>query len=191
MRAYMKTFFGYALILFSLLFMIVIAFPQFYSMNASGRIDKNISLKFDFLEDENSSVVLLFFGYVGCGDICVPAMNELSRIYKQLDKNKVKVYFINILNTTNKDAPHVYAKEFHDYFKGIYLDNIEIGKIAKKLNLALVKVNDKEMGHTGHLFVLNSNNKKHTLEYIYTTRPFAENSIVKDINKLIQRGDET
>jgi len=187
----MKTFFGYALIVFSLLFMIIIAFPQFYSLNTSGRIDKNLSLEFDFLKDEKASVVLLFFGYVGCGDICVPAMNELSSIYKQVDKNKVNVYFINILNTTNKDTPHIYAKEFHVDFKGIYLNSTGIEKVARKLNLALVKVNDKEMGHTGHLFVLNSNNKKHTLQYIYTTRPFDENSIVRDINKLIQEGNET
>ena len=77
----MKIVYGYLLIIFSLLFMIIIAFPQFYSTNSSGRIDKSIPLKFNFLEQESSPVVLLFFGYVGCGDICPPAMQELNNIY--------------------------------------------------------------------------------------------------------------
>lgn len=184
----MKTIFGYLLIIFSLLFMTIIAFPQFYAINSSGRIDKKLPLNFDFLKQENSPVILLFFGYVGCGDICPPALNELSKIYEQLDKSKVKVYFINILNTTSKDAPRSYAKGYHKDFKGIYLDSFGIKKVATKLNLSIVKVNDNEVGHSGHLFVLNRNynNKEYTLNYIYTTRPFDEKSIVKDIEFLLK-----
>jgi len=167
--------------------MLIIAFPQFYSTNSSGRINKNLPLKFDFLKQESSPIVLLFFGYVGCGDICPPALNELSKIYEQLDKSKVKVYFINILNTTNKNAPSSYAKGYHKDFKGIYLDSFDIKEVATMLNLSIVKVNDNEVGHAGHLFVLNKNynDKEYTLNYIYTTRPFAEQSIVKDINTLL------
>jgi len=184
----MKIVYGYLLIIFSLLFMIIIAFPQFYSTNSSGRIDKSIPLKFNFLEQESSPVVLLFFGYVGCGDICPPSMQELNNIYKQLDRTKVKVYFINILNTTNQDAPSSYVKGFNKDFIGIYLDDIGIKRVSIKLNLAIVKVNESEVGHSGHLYVLerDHNDKDYSLNYIYTTRPFAEKSIAKDINTLLQ-----
>jgi len=168
--------------------MILIAFPQFYSTNDSGRIDKKVPLNFDFLKQENSSVILLFFGYAGCLDICPPAMNELSRIYNQLDKSNVKVYFINILDTTNKEIPSNYAKGYHKDFKGVYLDSVGISEVTKTLNLSIVKVNDNEVGHAGHLFVLNKSqqDKEYTLSYIYTTRPFNEKSIIKDIKSLLQ-----
>jgi protein SCO1 len=187
----MKTVFGYFLIIFSMLFMIALAFPQFYSNNSSGRIDKNTSLKLDFLKQEESPVVLLFFGYVGCENICPPAMRELNDIYKQLDKTKIKVYFINLLDTINKDAPSYYAKEFHKDFKGVYLDNLGIKKVANKFNLSISKVNNSEINHSGYLYVLKKDykNNGYTLNYIYTTKPFNEEAIVKDIYILLQNRD--
>ncbi|NQY94284.1 MAG: hypothetical protein HRT43_08985, partial [Campylobacteraceae bacterium] len=83
----MKTVFGYFLILFAMVFMVIIALPQFYSNSSSGRINKDVILEFDFLKEEKVPVVMLFFGYVGCGDICIPAMSELSTIYEELDKS--------------------------------------------------------------------------------------------------------
>ena len=184
----MKTILGYLLIIFSLFFIIIIAFPQFYSNNSSGRINKDIPLEFDFLKEEKSSIVLLFFGYVGCGDICPHSLRELSKIYEQLNKDKIKVYFVNVLDTANQNLLKPYTKRFHKDFKGIYLDKLSLRKVASKLNLALVKINDKEIGHTGHLYVLVKNMmiEKYQLKYIYTTRPFDEKSIVNDINALMQ-----
>jgi len=184
----MKTVFGYLLICFALLFMAIIALPQFYSNSSSGRINKDVALNFDFLEEEKASVVMLFFGYVGCGDICVPAMNELSNIYEELDKSKTKVYFVNIFDETNKDLPTKYAKAYHAGFKGIYLDKIGIKKVSQKLTLAIVKISQQEISHTGHLYILKKDklSTKYYLKYIYTTRPFDEKSIVKDVNILTE-----
>ncbi|PHQ64642.1 MAG: hypothetical protein COB99_08645 [Sulfurimonas sp.] len=185
----MKTVFGYLLIIFSIFFMIALAFPQFYSNNDSGRIDKNTPLKLDFLKQEESPVVLLFFGYVGCDNICPPAMREINDIYEQLDKTNVKVYFINLLDTINKDAPNYYAKEFNKDFKGIYLDNLSMKKIINKFSLSITKVNNNEINHSGYLYVLKKDNKEYTLNYIYTTKPFNEESIIKDISILLQNRD--
>jgi len=182
-----KTILGYFLIFFALLFMVVIALPQFYSNNSSGRINKDVALDFDFLAEEKAPVVVLFFGFVGCGDICIPAMNELNKIYKQLDKSKTKVYFINIFDETNKALPSKYAKAYNKQFQGIYLDKDGIKKVSKKLTLAIVKISQQEISHTGHLYILKKDeiSDKYNLRYIYTTRPFDEKSIVNDINILI------
>lgn len=167
----------------------MIGFPQVYSNSASGRINKTMPLDFDFLKKEDSQVVLLFFGYVNCGDVCPPALNELSRIYEQLNKNQSKVYFINVLDSADEKSVMPYAKSFHKEFKGIYVDTLTMRKISKKLNLAIAKLNEREVSHSGHLYVLekDSLNKEYTLKYIYTTRPFHEKEIVKDIKTLIQK----
>jgi len=182
-----KTILGYFLIFFALLFMIVIALPQFYSNSSSGRINKNVVLEFDFLKEEKAPVVMLFFGYVGCGDICIPAMNELSTIYEQLDKSTTKVYFVNVFDETNKEHPLEYAKAYNSEFMGIYLDKLGIKKVSEKLTLAIIKISQQEISHTGHLYILEKDelSSKYYLKYIYTTRPFDEKSIVKDINILI------
>ena len=188
MKSVFKDLFGYFLIVFSILFIVIIAFPQFYANNSSGRINKDVPLEFDFLKQEKSPIVLLFFGYVGCEDICSPSLHELSRIYEQLNKNKIKVYFVNVLDTANQKLLQPYIKGFNKDFKGIYLDKLGLRKVANKLNLALVKISDKEISHTGHLYVLQKDllMEKYNLKYIYTTRPFDEKSIVNDIVVLLQ-----
>lgn len=185
----MKTIFGYFLIVFSFSIIIMIGFPQIYSSNSPGRINKEISLDFDFLKEEKSPVVLLFFGYVGCSNICAPAMTELSRIYEQLNKTKTKVYFINVLDATSKELPNVYAKNYHKDFKGIYLDVLGLQKIADKLNLSIIKIDNTEVSHSGYLYVLEKDlvSKKYNLQYIYTTRPFDEKSIIFDVNSLMEK----
>ena len=187
-RLNVKNLFGYILIAIALCLPILIAFPQFYSNDSSGRINKEIQLNFEFLNKEKSPTVMLFFGYVGCGDICSPALTEVGRIYNRVDKDKTNVYFLNVLDTTRKDTPQSYAKGFHKDFKGVYLDSEGINNVAAELNLSIIKVNDQEVSHTGHLFVLRKDyvNKGYTLKYIYTTRPFNEKAIIADINVLNQ-----
>ena len=189
----MKTIFGYFLIVFSLLFIILIGFPQIYSNNSSGRIDKEVALDLNFLKQENSPIVLLFFGYVNCGDICAPAMRELNKIYEQLNQSKTKVYFLNILNSTNQELPKPYAQSFNKNFKGIYLNPLEIKEVSSKLNLSLSYIDNKKVSHTGHLFILEKNldKKGYYLKYIYTTRPFDEKSIINDINALTLKNEMT
>ncbi len=184
----MKTIFGYFLIIFSFSLIIMIGFPQLYSTKSPGRVDKKMQLDFDFLKGEKSPTVLLFFGYVNCGDICPPAMIELGKIYEKLNKNRTKVYFVNVLDTTNKELPQSYAKGYHKDFKGIYLDIPAIKKITKKLDLALIKISDQVISHSGYLYVLQKDlvSKKYILKYIYTTRPFDEKSIITDVNLLTQ-----
>jgi len=183
-----KTILGYFLIFFALLFMVVIALPQFYSNSSSGRINKDVVLDFGFLKEEQAPVVMLFFGYVGCGDICIPAMSELSTIYEQLDKSRTKVYFVNVFDETKKELPLEYAKAYNSEFTGIYLDKSAIKKVSEKLTLAIVKISQHEISHTGHLYILKKDelNTKYYMKYIYTTRPFDEKSIVKDISLLIE-----
>ena len=143
----MKNLFGYILIAIALCLPILIAFPQFYSNDSSGRINKEIQLNFEFLNKEKSPTVMLFFGYVGCGDICSPALTEVGRIYNRVDKDKTNVYFLNVLDTTRKDTPQSYAKGFHKDFKGVYLDSEGINNVAAELNLSIIKVNDQEHEH--------------------------------------------
>ena len=190
--SFYKRLFGYFLIVFSLLVIVLIGFPQIYSSNSSGRIDKEIDVDFKYLKDETSDIVLLYFGYVGCDTICVPSMTEINEIYNKINNKNVKVYFINLLDNLDQNLPQLFAEHFNENFKGIYLDKKELLKVTSQLNVVFSKslVDKYELNHAGYLYILQKDdtNNGYKQKYIYTTRPFKQNIIVEDINKLLKQG---
>ncbi len=190
--SFYKRLFGYFLIVFSLLVIVLIGFPQIYSSNSSGRIDKEIDVDFKYLKDETSDIVLLYFGYVGCDTICVPSMTEINEIYNKINNKNVKVYFINLLDNLDQNLPQLFAEHFNENFKGIYLNKKELLKVTSQLNVVFSKslVDKYELNHAGYLYILQKDdtNNGYKQKYIYTTRPFKQNIIVEDINKLLKQG---
>ena len=167
----------------------MIGLPQLYTIDSSGKIEKEIDLDIDFLKDETSKVILLYFGYVGCESICTPSMTELNRIYSKLNSNSVSVYFVNLLDSSDKELPQLFAQHFNEKFIGVYLSKKEIQELIKQIRVTTtVSMADTgELNHSGHLYVLlkNSKNIGYKQKYIYTTRPFKESAIVNDINDLL------
>jgi len=73
------------LIIFSiLLFILVIAIPLIQSVLFSqstienGRIEINETIEVPFLKGNEKKSIILFFGYVGCTDVCIPLLNQLK-----------------------------------------------------------------------------------------------------------------
>ena len=179
-----KKIFGYFLIVFSFSLIILIGFPQVYSNNAAGRIDKTVKVESEFLKDEDAEVVLLYFGYVGCKNICTPAMNEISTIYKQLQSKNVKVYFLSLLDV-EVNTVREYAMYFNKDFKGLKLPHKELEALKAKLRVQTTSSfsDANEINHAGHLYVLERDKKNNLYEqkYIYTTRPLNTKVIIEDI----------
>lgn len=184
-----KKVFGIFLIFFSLFLIIAIGLPQLYTSKAIGRIDKEVAVNISFLEDFDSPIVLFYFGYVGCETICTPAMNEITQMYEEVDQTKVKVYFINLLPNNDSQTTQNYAKYFHQKFDGIYLNEEDVQKIRRQLNINTTNslIDSTEINHTGFLYLLVQNtDKKYKQKYIYTTRPFNKKLIIEDISTLLQ-----
>ncbi len=180
-----KIIFGIFLITLMLSTLLFTAFPSLYSNNETGKIYKQVDTNFNFLKNEDSEYVLLYFGYVGCTTICSPALNEISQIYKKLDKNKFTFYFVNLQENIPKENVDLFAKVFDEDFTGIYLNNQEIKKIINTLNIKFVpSMLDKyEIDHSGFLHVLKKEeNNIYQQKFIYTTRPLQIEEIIKDLN---------
>ncbi len=182
-----KITFGILLILLSFSTILFSALPILYSNNSAGKVIKQVDVDFNFLKDNDSDYVLLYFGYVGCYTVCPPALNEISQIYKKLDKNKFTFYFVNLQKNVPKENVDQFAKVFDENFKGIYLNNQEIKKIISKLNVKFIpSMFDKyDIDHSGFLHVLKKHeNKIYKQEFLYTTRPFDIDYIIKDLDKI-------
>lgn len=75
------------------------------------------------LNEMRGNIVLLFFGYTSCPDICPTTMAELNQALQKLDAEKaknVKVVFVTV--DPERDTPEKvqeYANHFNDEFIGL------------------------------------------------------------------------
>lgn len=169
---------------FSILFIIFI--PSFYSNNTAGKFEKEVDINLGFLEKEEKPIVLFFFGYVGCTEVCTPALHQLNEIFKKIDSNNVSLYFINLLTSADPQSVDDFAKSFNPAFKGVYLSQKEIDTVITKLNVMSVpSLLDKNViDHSAFLHLFKKDNGLYKQKYIYTTSPFDIDYIVKDIKKI-------
>jgi len=181
-----KKFFGFVNIIILLVTIFSTALPIFYSNDKVGKINKEVQdIDYAFLKDETKEYVLLFFGYVGCNEICAPSLNEISQIYNKLDKKKFSFYFMNLQPNTIKEGVDLYAKVFNEDFKGIYLNHKELVDITTKLQVKYLPSKGNDIDHSGFLYLLEQGtNNLYTQKFMYTARPFDIEYISNDLNNI-------
>ena len=87
------------------------------------------------LKDYQGKVVVLFFGYTHCPDVCPTAMMDMAKMMKVLgdDANQVQVLFVTL--DPERDTQEVLAKYvpgFDSRFVGLYGSVKQIEETAKK-----------------------------------------------------------
>lgn len=90
----------------------------------------------DLVEDK---VVLLFFGYASCPDICPTTMAQLSMVVEQLgdDADKAQIVFISV--DPHRDTPDIlnaYVSAFNDHAIGLTGSEKQIADIARRYRVA-------------------------------------------------------
>lgn len=85
------------------------------------------------LEDFKGQVVLLFFGYTHCPDVCPTTMADLAKAMKLLgeDSRRVQVLFVTV--DPERDTPQLlaqYVPSFYPSFLGLYGTVDEIAATA-------------------------------------------------------------
>ncbi|APW64781.1 MULTISPECIES: SCO family protein [Arcobacteraceae] len=181
-----KLFLGILLIIISFT---MIAFINFiYLFSDSGKIQKELNVNFKFLKEEKKDIAILYFGYTGCSNICIIALNQLNNLYKTIDKKRVSVYFINLLTNADKNLTNDYVKSFNKDFTALNFSKQELFKITTKLkvNFAPSLLNKEEINHTGFLYLFQKNDKGYKQKYVYTNTPYDIDLIKKDINKILK-----
>jgi protein SCO1/2 len=116
------------------------------------------------LADFKGKVVVVFFGYTQCPDVCPTTMAELAGVLKQLgpDADRVQVLFITI--DPERDTQELLAKyvpSFDPRFLGLRGDSAETAKVAKDFKVFYQKVPGKAPGaytmdHTAGSYVFDS-----------------------------------
>lgn len=112
------------------------------------------------LSDYRGKVVVLFFGFTHCPEICPTTLSDLSRVMKQLgsEADNVQVLFITI--DPDRDTADVLAKfvpYFHPSFVGLRGDAEATAQAAQAFAVNYEKHEEKDsytMDHTDSVYLI-------------------------------------
>ena len=127
--------------------------PQFKAIDITGADYAQGFQLTDFngrprsLADYKGKVVVVFFGFTQCPDVCPTTMNEMAQVKKLLgtDGDKLQVVFISI--DPERDTPEVlkaYMGSFDPSFAGLYAASPDaLAALAKDFKIYYKKVDGK------------------------------------------------
>jgi protein SCO1/2 len=119
------------------------------------------------LADFKGKLVVIFFGYTQCPDVCPTTMAEMSAVMKELgpQADQVQVLFATIDPERDTQALLAqYVPAFDPRFLGLYGTPEQTAKVAKEFKVFYAKVPGKTPGsytmdHTAASYVFDKNGK--------------------------------
>lgn len=140
------------------------------------------------LEDFKGKVVLMFFGFTQCPDVCPTALVNATQIKSLMgaDADKLQVLFVTV--DPERDTPEVlreYTQAFDPSFLGLYGDLQETAAVAKAYRVYYAKIptgNTYTMEHTALTYVFD---REGTLRMALRYEQTPEES-VEDIRKVLE-----
>lgn len=126
------------------------------------------------LSDQNGKIILLFFGYTSCPDVCPTTLAEFKQVYQKLGSDAQSVQFVMITADPERDkADKVteYVKFFNPAFMGLSGERSDLEKVWKQFSVFVEKQETNSaagylVSHTASVFVLDQNsNLRMTFPY--------------------------
>ena len=141
--------------------------PAFHNTDVTG-VDyaKGFTLtdhtgKVRTLEDFRGKIVVMFFGYTQCPDVCPTTMAEMATVLKEMGPSADEVQVLFVTVDPERDTQELlshYVPAFDKRFIGLYGDAAATAKVAKDFKVFYAKVPGAEAGsytvdHTAGSFV--------------------------------------
>ena len=117
------------------------------------------------LSGQQGKIVLLFFGYTSCPDVCPVTLATFKQVYDGLNDDAQRVRFVMITADPERDTPDKvaeYAARFNPEFIGLSGDLTELQMIWKELGVFVEKQDTGSaagylVSHTSSVYVLDHN----------------------------------
>ena len=142
------------------------------------------------LADFRDKVVVVFFGYTQCPDVCPTTLSDMAEVKKRLgvDGDKVQVIFVTL--DPDRDTPQVlsqYVPAFDPAFIGLYGTRDETAAVAKEFKVFYQKVPGKTetsytLDHTAGSYVFDGEGRLR----LFLRHAGAVDPIVDDLRKLFR-----
>jgi len=117
------------------LFVAVLLFISFgsniYSDYGVITLDRKIESR--VFDNFNEDILLIFFGYVGCRDVCPPKMAEIAAIYDKIEKKKhVGLLFVNLTDLRDTQLAQEFASVFHKDYRALQMSRRELERLKNE-----------------------------------------------------------
>ncbi len=103
------------------------------------------------LEDFSGKVVVLFFGYTHCPEVCPTTLADIARVMRLLGKDADRVQVLFVTLDPERDSPELlaqYVPSFDHSFMGLYGDAQATAQAAKAFGVSYEKQSNKNGGYT-------------------------------------------
>lgn len=150
-------------------------------------IDGNSQVR--HLDDYKGKVVLVFFGFTQCPDVCPTAMAELSQTMELLGDDASKVQVLMISVDPARDTPEIlsaYVSAFNPSFVGLTGSSEQLSKTAKSFKAYYAKspggsADQYGMDHASSFYLLDQQGEARVL----ISGNASAQDIAKDIKLLL------
>lgn len=142
------------------------------------------------IKDFAGKVVVLFFGYTQCPDVCPTSMAELAEVKKLLGKDGERLQGLFVTVDPQRDTPEVlkgYMANFDPTFLALYTTPEKLEALAKEYKVYYKKVDGKTptsytMDHSAGSYVYDTQGKLR----LYTRYGTGAAPLAADIKLLLQ-----
>ncbi|MGI9132891.1 MAG: SCO family protein [Rhodoferax sp.] len=142
------------------------------------------------LKDFAGKVVVVFFGYTQCPDVCPTSMAELAEVKKALGKDGDRVQGVFVTVDPERDTPAVlkaYMEAFDPTFLALIGNPLQLAQTAKEFKLYYKKVEGKTatsytMDHSAGSYVYDTQGKLR----LFTRYGAGAGPLTADIRILLQ-----
>lgn len=143
------------------------------------------------LKDFQGKIVVMFFGYTQCPDVCPTSMTELAAVKKLLERDGEKLQGLFVTVDPERDTPEVmksYMANFDPSFLALYAGSAEkLAAVAKDYKVYYKKVDGKTPGsytmdHSAGMYVYDTQGRLR----LYSRYGSGADALVSDIKLLLQ-----
>ena len=143
------------------------------------------------IKDFAGKVVVLFFGYTQCPDVCPTSMAELAEVKKMLGKDGERLQGLFVTVDPQRDTPELlkaYMANFDPTFLALYTTPEKLEALAKEYKVYFKKVEGKTptsytMDHSAGSYVYDTHGKLR----LYTRYGTGAAPLAADIKLLLQQ----
>ena len=142
------------------------------------------------LADYRGKVVLIFFGYTSCPDVCPTTFAEMRRVTDELGQasDKVQIVFVSVdPERDTLDRMKVYTETFNEDFVGIRVEGEALQRLMDVFEVKAFKEEYPDsaagyvMNHTGSLFLVDPEGRW-VEKFLYGT---AASTIIHDLRLIL------
>lgn len=144
------------------------------------------------LDDFRGKVVVLFFGFTHCPDVCPTALAEFNAVFGQLGDSADRVQVLFVTVDPERDTPEVlrsYVTAFNPAFLGLTGTREQIADVAGEFRIIYKKVEGSRPGnysvdHSAGTYIFDSEGRLR----LYARYGQETESLTSDIRRLLNAG---